>query len=81
MHSIVNSMIEMGISVTASKHFLASTPNIVDVGHALMSTKRLKDDILKKPIRKKNGFTELPKGPGLGIEVDEGKIEEYYMGN
>ena len=77
----VNSMIEMGISVTASKHFLASTPNIVDVGHALMSTKRLKDDILKTPVRIKNGFTELPKGPGLGIEIDEGKIEEYSVGN
>ena len=77
----VNSMIEMGVSVTASKHFLASTPNIVPVGHALMSTERLKDDILKTPIRIKNGFTELPKGPGLGIEIDEGKIEEYSIGN
>jgi len=75
----VNSMIEMGVSVTASKHFLASTPNIVPVGHALMSTERLRDDILKTPIQIENGFTEVPTGPGLGIEIDEGKIEEYSM--
>jgi len=75
----VNSMIEMGIAVTASMHFLASTPNVLPIGHALMSTHRLRDDILAVPIVIEDGYTEVPKKPGLGIELDDGKIEKYLV--
>jgi len=73
----VNSMIELGIAVNASKHFLVSTPNIIDIGHALMSTNRLQDDILKNPIIIKDGWTDIPTGVGLGVEMDEAKLEDY----
>ena len=32
--------------------------------------------ILKQPIRVENGVAEVPDGPGLGVEVDEEKLEE-----
>jgi muconate cycloisomerase len=33
-------------------------------------------DVLKKPLRIKNGIAHVPEGPGLGIDVDENKVFE-----
>jgi L-alanine-DL-glutamate epimerase-like enolase superfamily enzyme len=41
---------------------------------ALNGPQFLTADVLKKPLRIENGFAHLPTGPGLGIEVDEGKV-------
>jgi L-alanine-DL-glutamate epimerase-like enolase superfamily enzyme len=35
------------------------------------------DDILAEPMEIKNGYLTVPKGPGLGIEVDESIVEKY----
>ena len=37
----------------------------------------LADEILKTPLEIKDGYLSVPKGPGLGIEVDERVIEKY----
>jgi L-alanine-DL-glutamate epimerase-like enolase superfamily enzyme len=37
----------------------------------------LADEILKTPLDIKDGYLSVPKGPGLGIEVDEKVIEKY----
>jgi L-alanine-DL-glutamate epimerase-like enolase superfamily enzyme len=41
----------------------------------------LVDDFLKKPIIIKDGYLELTDDPGLGIEVDEKKLEKFRMGS
>jgi len=33
-------------------------------------------DVLKKPLHIKNGIAHVPRGPGLGIDVDEDKVVE-----
>jgi L-alanine-DL-glutamate epimerase-like enolase superfamily enzyme len=38
------------------------------------------DDVVETPIKIKNGFAQVPKGPGLGVELDEKKIERYCTG-
>ncbi|MBM3294570.1 MAG: hypothetical protein FJY82_08595 [Candidatus Aminicenantes bacterium] len=43
---------------------------------ALNGPQFLAADILKKPIRIENGLAYPPRGPGLGIEVDEAKLAE-----
>ncbi|MFC2156838.1 mandelate racemase/muconate lactonizing enzyme family protein [Acidobacteriota bacterium] len=43
---------------------------------ALNGPQFLTADILKKPLRIEKGEAYVPQGPGLGIEVDEGKIRE-----
>ncbi len=43
---------------------------------ALNGPQFLAADVLKNPIRVKNGLAYAPEGPGLGIEVDENKIRE-----
>lgn len=35
--------------------------------------------ILKKPLVPVDGYLPVPTGPGLGIEVDEAKLEEYRL--
>lgn len=38
---------------------------------------QLEDDILKSPIEIRDGRIRIPSSPGLGVEVDENKIEKY----
>jgi len=74
----INSMIETGGSVAASLQFAVSLPNIITYSTALMSTLRLKDDILKKgSLNIKNGVIKVNDRPGLGVELDEKKISRY----
>ena len=39
----------------------------------------LHDLLLKKPIELKDGYIDVPTGPGLGCEFDEDKIKEYTV--
>jgi L-alanine-DL-glutamate epimerase-like enolase superfamily enzyme len=73
----INSMVEMGISVAASLHFAASTPNIITSSAALMSTLRLKDDILRIGLEIDGPRIRVTGKPGLGIELDENKLVDY----
>lgn len=43
---------------------------------ALNGPQFLVADVLKKPLRIKNGIAHVPRGPGLGIDVDEDKVVE-----
>jgi len=35
------------------------------------------DDLIREPFRLEDGAVIVPDGPGMGIDVDEGKIEKY----
>lgn len=37
----------------------------------------LKDDIVVNPLNYQNGHVSLPQGPGLGVEIDEDKLQHY----
>jgi muconate cycloisomerase len=37
------------------------------------------DDLIREPMRLEDGCVAVPDGPGLGIEVDPGKIERYRL--
>jgi L-alanine-DL-glutamate epimerase-like enolase superfamily enzyme len=38
-----------------------------------------KNDLLKKPLEVKDGYIDVPDGPGLGVEVDEKAIERFTV--
>jgi D-galactarolactone cycloisomerase len=40
----------------------------------------LRDELLTEPFQLKNGFIEIPKSPGLGIELNEQLIRRYRTG-
>lgn len=76
----INSMIETGGSVAASLHFAASTGNVIPFSAALMSTLRLKDDILKKgDLKIENAVIRVTDRPGLGVTLDNRKLSQYAL--
>jgi L-alanine-DL-glutamate epimerase-like enolase superfamily enzyme len=76
----VNSMIELGVSVMSGLHFAASTPSLFEIGHAINSVRRLRDDILKQPVLYDGGDIIVPQDcVGLGVELDEKKMAQYRL--
>jgi L-alanine-DL-glutamate epimerase-like enolase superfamily enzyme len=37
------------------------------------------DKIYKEPYRVKDGFIEVPKVPGIGLEIDAAALKKYEM--
>jgi len=66
----MNSMLEFGITQAASLQHAVTVTNLIDVGHAFMSTLRLSADPTNFSSYVRDGVVRLPSGPGLGIEVD-----------
>jgi len=62
------------VNTTAALHVVATVPNFViqEGGHGEY------DILLKEPFPKqKAGYFDLPKGPGLGVELDEKALGKY----
>lgn len=74
----VGSMVELGVGTAAGAQFAASVPNAVypsDVKGTTLFT----DRILESPLDVSDGVTDVPTGPGLGVRLDEAKVEEYEV--
>jgi muconate cycloisomerase len=66
-----------GIGAAVIHHFTASTASLkppIGYGSPL---ERLVDDIVVNPCIMKDGEVCVPEGPGLGVELDEGKLKKY----
>jgi len=59
------------ISLAAGVQIAASIPNFL-----CQEQVSLGEGYLKEPFRVRDGFLELPKGPGLGIELDENALAD-----
>lgn len=70
----MNSMTEFGITQAASLHHAMTVDNLVEVGHAFMSTLRLAEDPTDFSSFVRDGVVHMPAGPGLGITVDEDHV-------
>lgn len=72
----VHSSGELGIQLASMLHLGASLPNLNFAADAHYH--HLTDDILKGgKLAYVNGCIDLPKGPGLGVEVDRDKLAQY----
>jgi muconate cycloisomerase len=69
-----NSMMEGGVTQAASLHLAATIPNLLDIGHSFRSVLRLHGDNTNFASFIRDGAVRLPRGPGLGIEVDEAAL-------
>jgi L-alanine-DL-glutamate epimerase-like enolase superfamily enzyme len=75
------------LEVLAAAHFGVCWPEDVvewleypcyaNAGRAGMYPFPLADEILKEPLDIRKGILRVPKGPGLGVDVDERVIEKY----
>jgi L-alanine-DL-glutamate epimerase-like enolase superfamily enzyme len=77
MRCLMNSMIECGVSQAAALHVGAALPNLWDSGQCYMSTERLKDDVTNFGSLIKDAVVTVPDGPGLGITLDEDRLQKY----
>ena len=67
---------ELGVGSAAILHTAAAMPNL---GSAIdcMNLHLIDDILVGGKIKPKDGRMSPPEGPGLGIEIDEAKVEKY----
>ena len=66
---------DLGLKTAAVTHMAASTPNFS--GPSDTCYHGLADDILTEQLTFEHGKIRVPEAPGLGVEVDESKVEKY----
>ncbi|MBX4270933.1 o-succinylbenzoate synthase [Clostridium estertheticum] len=74
----VGSMVESGISKILHVQ-LASLKDTSIPGDLSSSKRYFKKDIIKPEIIAQNGIIKVPKGYGLGVEIDEVTLSEYTI--
>lgn len=65
------------VNLAASIQVSATTPNFIAQEQITLG-----EGLIKQPFQLKNGYLDLPTGPGLGVELDEEKFaSELYEGD
>jgi L-rhamnonate dehydratase len=67
-----------GILVAASIHLIASMPHHPFLEFSVTESS-IRKELLVKPFVQKDGFVEVPKGAGLGIDLNPEVIQKYGM--
>jgi len=67
------------IGAGAAAHFYASTPNVIAGDFNLGPCGWLTADLAKQPLHVEGPFAFVPKGPGIGIDLDEKKLAKYKV--
>ena len=65
-------------SIAASIHIASAIPNLIYQEYQPMMLE-LSNQFLKHPLICKAGYFHLPKGPGLGIEIDEEALSKFIV--
>ena len=74
------SMASLGICDAAEVHLVASTPNIIyPENPGANRPEELVDTVVKERLKPVKGLLEVPHAPGLGIELDEKKLEKFKI--
>lgn len=72
----VHSSGELGVQMATMLHLGASLPNLAFAADAHYH--HLSDDVIRGgKMRYQDGRMRLPQGPGLGVELDQDKVDEY----
>jgi len=64
---------------TLAEIMLASTSRGVVAGLECVGPLKVKDTVTKTRLDLSSGTLALPSGPGIGVELDEAKLEQYRM--
>jgi muconate cycloisomerase len=68
--------IESSVGTAASAHLFCATPG-VSAGSELFGPLLLDGDLVEEPIHYEDGHISPPRGPGLGVTLDEAIIDRY----
>ena len=70
--------VELGVSLAAATHLISAYRRVITHKCELSGYPEwMKDDVVRKPIRFDGGFVHVPDGPGLGVELDDSKLDRY----
>ncbi len=72
----VNHSFTTDINIAASLHLLAAIPNAFILEYTV-STSAIRENTTLERIEVKDGYADVPDGPGLGIELNEEFIQKY----
>lgn len=72
-------MWESGVGIAASLHFMSATPNVRYGSDFYIPYFLMQRDILKEKPRFEQGSVYVPRGPGLGVELDEAAVREFRV--
>jgi L-alanine-DL-glutamate epimerase-like enolase superfamily enzyme len=75
--NLAGKIAESGIATAAVLHLAAAVPSL-DWGVSPTSP-YLTEDVLAKPLEFSAGHAVVPKGPGLGVEVDEKRVRRFTV--
>jgi L-alanine-DL-glutamate epimerase-like enolase superfamily enzyme len=70
---------DFGLKTAAMLHVVASSPNYPLANDCTYYG--LVDDIITEPFAIRGGRMKVPRGPGLGVTVDEAKVKKYLVGS
>ncbi len=76
MAPYLGTFLETSIGTAAGLHLAASLPRL-PFGGEVIGPMLLAEDIVTDPVVYRDGAAHLPKGPGLGISLDEDKVEHF----
>ncbi|MDQ2736411.1 MAG: hypothetical protein M3Y55_15795, partial [Pseudomonadota bacterium] len=78
MRVVVGHGFGLGVN-TVAEIMMASTSSAVLEGLECVGPMKTADDIVTRRLDLNAGWTDLPRGPGLGVELDDEKIRRYHF--
>jgi L-alanine-DL-glutamate epimerase-like enolase superfamily enzyme len=74
----VTSVFDTSIGIAAALHVAAAAPaHLLDCG--LATAELLSGDLVREPLHVEHGAIEVPRSPGLGIEVDDTALARWQV--
>jgi len=77
LNAMLGSGPSLGIALAATLQLAAATPALSSCNEC--THHQLQSDLLVEPLDIIDGMIAVPQGPGLGVEVDRAKIEQYQV--
>ena len=78
LRALIGSTVELGIGTAAATH-LAAACACVSVASDLVGPGLLKGDVVAPTLSYDRGYIQPPRGPGLGVQLDEERMQAYSV--
>ncbi|MGD0949053.1 MAG: mandelate racemase/muconate lactonizing enzyme family protein [Candidatus Binatia bacterium] len=76
MNVVVTSVLDTSVGIAAALHLAATLPDPV-LPCGLATASLLAGDLAREPLVPRNGWLEVPRGPGLGIQLDTEMLQRW----
>ena len=73
-----SSCAELGPANAGLLHLVTSTPSFTTTNQNSNHHLEKSGDVITKPFKTKNGYLTVPEGPGLGVEIDNKKLDIWH---